>query len=108
VVLVAAVASLMVFPVADAGAAGRRCHTYPSSGPGEVTYAHNMSCRAAAEAWTAGDGSQQVSLHKGGRFHVGRFRCVTYADHTPPGPSDSDVLVRCLDGRRSFRFEYAV
>jgi hypothetical protein len=92
---------------ASAGAAVRNCHTY-STGPGWVTSVRNMSCRDAAIAWGRGDGDQRVSLHTGGRFRVGRFRCVTYANHTPPGPSDANVLVRCVSGGRAFRFQYAV
>lgn len=107
--LVAALTVAMALAGATgAGAAVRACHTYSRSGPGWVTSARNMSCRAAVGVWDRGHGEQPVVLRKGGRIQVDGFQCVTYANHTPPGPSDADVPVRCTRGPRTFRFEYAV
>lgn len=98
----------MALAPSAASATVRDCHTYAGDSPGWVTSVRNMSCAAAARSWDRGHGDQHVALKTGGHFRVGAFRCVTYANHTPPGPSDANVLVRCVSGRRAFRFDYAV
>jgi hypothetical protein len=76
--------------------------------PGRIFRVRNMSCKEALRVWVRWRGWMHVSLSHGGRFDVGPFRCLTYLDLTPPGPSDSDIHARCIFGRKEFRLIYAV
>lgn len=93
-------------------ASGSVAHGCPPSshgaGPGQILSVRGMSCRAAVLVYVDARGWQHVSLRQNGSFRLGTFRCITYADQTPPGPSDSNVLIHCADHTRSFRMRYAV
>lgn len=92
-----------------AAAAVRSCSLEVDSPPlVTILSVRNMSCHGAARYYLRHDGSQNVPLRKGEVTRIGDFRCRVYEDLTPPGPSDSDVRIRCSHGRRAFRFEYAV
>ena len=74
----------------------------------KILSVRNISCQGAAGYYVRHDGSQNVPVQKGEVKRIGEFRCRVYQDLTPPGPSDSDLRIRCSHGRKAFRFEYAV
>jgi hypothetical protein len=78
------------------------------AGPGRIFRVRNMSCADALAVWERGRGWMHVSLTQGDHFKVGSYRCVTYLNLTPPGPSDADVHSRCSRGRHEFWLVYAI
>ena len=105
--LVVGVLSALALGVPSAEASARSCrNAYAATSPAAITSVRNLTCRAAVRYYDRHHGGSHVSLHRGGHFRIGNFACVTYADLTPPGPSDSYVLARCVRGVQAFRFEY--
>jgi len=47
-----------------------------------------------------------VPIGLGRHSRINRYRCVVYRDATPPGPSDVYEFIRCVKGRKAFRFSY--
>jgi hypothetical protein len=67
-----------------------------------------MTCSQALAVYHDNKGWEHVPVAKNVKARIGPYTCRVYRDLTLPGPSDSDVLIRCVHGSKAFRFEYAV
>jgi len=97
----------------DAGRAqlsgARDCQeNHDAQGLATILEVGNMSCAGAVRALEHGDFLSKNPIGLGATAKIGGFRCRVYEDDTPPGPSDVDEKLRCVHGRKSFRYRYAV
>lgn len=73
-----------------------------------VLSVRNMSCDGAEQILERGKFMEKTPIGLGAKAKIGGFRCHVYEDDTPPGPSDVDEKIRCVHGRKAFRYRYAV
>jgi hypothetical protein len=97
----------------DAGraqiSAVRTCRgNHDAEGLATILSVRNMSCAGAVGALERGDFLSKNPIGLGAKAKIGGFRCRVYEDDTPPGPSDVDEKLRCVHGRKAFRYRYAV